>query len=396
VRQRILKTRMFFKPVQTRMFVNDDSREEELEEEESLGSLRRGKGLAVLISMMVEEADAQDVVPRLAAKADLVLGDGTKGGGDGQLSGPRGVAFVPAHPNWVATTEFGGHRVKISNIRTGALICKFGEEGSGEGQLIRPWGVVVTSEIHTFTTDVSRFGSLFVPARATSSSFVIVVECTSRVKVLRLVVSTNGTSAHLEFVRRIGNGRGSGEGQLNCPNSVALLPGEGEGGGQETVLVTDSLNYRVSQFKLDGTFIRIFTGTGTRGSGDGEFSSPRGITVLGLSGEVAVADMHNHRVQIFDREGNYKRQFGSKGQEVDGQFFSPSALASDVYGNLLVVDNTDRLQVFSPEGKHLCTRNDLGLKGSSRKGMAWSDVGELAVANGVGNQALVWRKELKE
>jgi hypothetical protein len=69
------------------MFVNDGSREEELEELERMGSLRRGKGLALAITMMVEEADAQDVVPR--------LGDGTTG--DGQLTNPGGVAFVPAH-----------------------------------------------------------------------------------------------------------------------------------------------------------------------------------------------------------------------------------------------------------------------------------------------------------
>jgi hypothetical protein len=30
-----------------------------------------------------------------------------------------------------------------------------------------------------------------------------------------------------------------------------------------------------------------------------------------------------------------------------------------------VVDNTNRLQVFDPEGKHLCTRSDLGLHDAS-------------------------------
>jgi hypothetical protein len=35
----------------------------------------------------------------------------------------------------------------------------------------------------------------------------------------------------------------------------------------------------------------------------------------------------------------------------------------------------------------------MGLKAESIKGIAWSDVGELAIANGNGNQALVWRKE---
>jgi hypothetical protein len=94
----------------------------------------------------------------------------------------------------------------------------------------------------------------------------------------------------------------------------------------------------VSQFALDGTFIGIFAGKGEAGRGDGEFMALQGITVLGSSGEVAVADSLNHRVQIFDSEGNYTRQFGTEGKEADGQFYCPSGLASDAHGNLLVVD----------------------------------------------------------
>jgi hypothetical protein len=48
----------------------------------------------------------------------------------------------------------------------------------------------------------------------------------------------------------------------------------------------------------------------------------------------ASTDCGNHRVQIFDNEGNYKRQFGTEGKEEDGQFFSPTSLASDAHGNL--------------------------------------------------------------
>jgi DNA-binding beta-propeller fold protein YncE len=103
---------------------------------------------------------------------------------------------------------------------------------------------------------------------------------------------------------------------------------------------------------------------------------------------VAVADEGNHRVQIFDSEGKYKRQFGTEGRE-DGQFRSPTGLASDAHGNLLVVDVTKRLQVFDPEGKHLCTRSDLGLYDST-KGIAWSAGGEVAVANCNAQKVLVW------
>jgi tripartite motif-containing protein 2/3 len=155
------------------------------------------------------------------------------------------------------------------------------------------------------------------------------------------------------------------------------------------VLVTEAGNHRVSQFALDGTFVGIFAGTGVVGSGNGEFNSPRAITVLGSSGEVAVADQNNDRVQIFDSEGKYKRQFGTEGKK-DGQFYRPTGLASDAHGNLLVVDVTNRLQVFSPEGKHLCTRSDIGLHGESIKGIAWSAGGEIAVADGEAHSVRVW------
>jgi DNA-binding beta-propeller fold protein YncE len=180
---------------------------------------------------------------------------------------------------------------------------------------------------------------------------------------------------------------GSAEGKLHHPFGVALL--QSNGGQQETVLVVEQNNHRVSQFALDGTFVGIFAGTGEEGSSDGKFKVPQGITVLGSSGEVAVADYDNHRVQIFDSEGNYKRQFGTEGEE-DGQFYTPSGLASDAHSNLLVMDRTNRLQVFDPEGKHLCTRSDLGLHGYSTKGIAWSTGGEIAVANNNASQVLVW------
>jgi DNA-binding beta-propeller fold protein YncE len=156
------------------------------------------------------------------------------------------------------------------------------------------------------------------------------------------------------------------------------------------VLVTELQNHRVSQFALDGTFVGIFAGTGKEGSSDGEFHNPHGITVIGSSGEVAVADHLNHRVQIFDSEGNYKRQFGTKGKESDGQFYMPSGLASDAHGNLIVFDRTNRLQVFDPEGKHLCTRSDLGLYDNSAKSIAWSAGGEIAVADYSACKVLVW------
>jgi hypothetical protein len=49
--------------------------------------------------------------------------------------------------------------------------------------------------------------------------------------------------------------------------------------------------------------------------------------VLGSSGEVAVADHYNHRVRIFDSEGNYKLQFGTYGKEASHNIATSSLQA---------------------------------------------------------------------
>jgi DNA-binding beta-propeller fold protein YncE len=362
-----VESELGIKPREAIVFSGNKAHTEKLLDEVTLDRLLVGEEAKLELLLLVEQADAQQVVPELAVEPSLVLGDKTGGGDDMQLNCPLGVAFIAAHPDWLVTTEQFGHRIKISNIRTGALVCKFGEYGNDEGQFLCPIGVAVTSD----------------------SSFVIVADNNNhRVQVLRLVVGADGISAHLEFVRSLGSGEGSAEGQLCYPFGVAVL--QSNGGQQETVLVTESGNQRVSQFALDGTFIGIFAGTGVVGSGDGEFDTPRGITVLGSSGEVAVTDCNNHRVQIFDSEGNYKRQFGTEGKKEDGQFYHPRDLASDAHSNLLVVDVTSRLQVFSPEGKHLCTRSDIGLHGAFAKGIAWSAGGEIAVADNNAQIVLVW------
>jgi hypothetical protein len=315
-----VESELGIRPRDACVFSINEAHIEKLQDEETVESLLVGVGeeAKLELSLLVEQADMQQVVPELAAEPSMILGDGKFGDGDTHLNHPLGAAFIAAHPDWLVTTEMIGHRIKISNIRTGALVCMFDKV-----LVCAPVGVAVTSD----------------------SSFVVVADFMNhRVQVLRLVVGADGNSANLEFVRSLGSeGEGSAEGQLCYPCDIALL--QSSGGQQETVLVIEAQKHRVSQFALDGTFIGIFAGTGKIGSCDGEFYSPHGIAVMGSSREVAVADCSNHRVQIFDLEGNYKRQFGTKGKEVDGQFDRPLGLTSDAHGNLLVTDSTSRLQV---------------------------------------------------
>ena len=51
--------------------------------------------------------------------------------GDDQFRYPRAAVWVPSQSNWLITTEVGGNRVKVTNVRTGAMICQLGQRGGG-------------------------------------------------------------------------------------------------------------------------------------------------------------------------------------------------------------------------------------------------------------------------
>jgi len=51
---------------------------------------------------------------------------------------------------------------------------------------------------------------------------------------------------------------------------------------------------------------------GQLGPGKGQFNSPHGFC-LGMDEDIVVADTNNHRVQIFEKTGDFKYQFGQPG-----------------------------------------------------------------------------------
>ncbi len=85
---------------------------------------------------------------------------------------------------------------------------------------------------------------------------------------------------------------------------------------------------------------------GGKGAGPGEFHDPTGIAVTG--GEVFVADARNNRIQAFDSDGNFKRQFGKPGDGL-GELGRPMNLTV-VEDELYVAEYwNDRIQVILTE-----------------------------------------------
>ena len=106
---------------------------------------------------------------------------------------------------------------------------------------------------------------------------------------------------------------GSGPNQLNQPNDVITAPdgsifvsdGHGGQGMTSNQAITEGREAgstgRILKYAADGTFIKEWGRIGTL---HGEFRTPHALA-FDSQGRLWVADRGNHRLEIFDQEGNY-------------------------------------------------------------------------------------------
>ena len=135
---------------------------------------------------------------------------------------------------------------------------------------------------------------------------------------------------------------GSSVGMFKYPWGVAV-------NARDEIAVTDWYNHRVQIFNSDGNYLRSF---GREGNKAGEFKYPAGIACHN-NGNIFVTDHSNHRIQIFSGEGEYVGSFRGKGR-LDSQLFNPWGLSVDSDGNIIVADAGNKLiEIFSPDGKFL-------------------------------------------
>ncbi len=164
-------------------------------------------------------------------------------------------------------------------------------------------------------------------------------------------------SADGKFLSKFGK-IGTGDGLLN------ILQSDGGAGGvavdeEGNIYVSDSWNYRIQKFDPNGNLLAKW-GQGFDTQGDPAkaqanptgFYGPRGITYDPTRKELYVADTGNRRIVVFDKNGNYLRQFGSLGSG-PGQFSEPMAVAVSADGHVYVTDlRNKRLQILDRDGKY--------------------------------------------
>ena len=166
-----------------------------------------------------------------------------------------------------------------------------------------------------------------------------------------VVDSRNGQIAVIgsdgELLHRIGT-NGDAPGEFSFEASDAGQQGGVDFGPDDLIFVADAYNNRVQVFDRDYQFLREW---GSAGTGEGQFNLPTGILVA--NDQVYVSEAGNNRVQIFTLDGEFVSQFGSFGTR-DGQFNVPADLAADGNGNVYVGEWVGaRIQLFRADGTHV-------------------------------------------
>ena len=169
---------------------------------------------------------------------------------------------------------------------TGEVLANF-----GAGLFVTPHGIHVDSDGNVWVTDFAG------NADGTKGHQVFKFSPTGE------VLLTLGTAGQ----------PGSGPNQLNQPNDVITAPdgsifvSDGHGGqglttGQEMADGREAgLTGRILKYSADGTFIKEWGQIGTM---HGEFRTPHALA-FDSQGRLFVADRGNHRIEIFDQDGNY-------------------------------------------------------------------------------------------
>ena len=222
---------------------------------------------------------------------------GGAGSDDGQFLRPHDLDFSPDEKILYAVDR-DGSRIQAFD-KDGKFLFKFGEDGTGDGQMHVPYGI-----------DVDKNGNVWLADRANDR----VQEFDSKGKFILKFGNTDGVPS-------------AEEGKFDNPRHVAVSK------DRKYVYVADSKNDRISQFDINGKYIKSI---GKLGNKSGEFNLPTTIEI-DSKGNFFVNERGNERIQKFDSNWKPILTWGSKGSG-DYQFCHIEHIVLDKYDNVYVTD----------------------------------------------------------
>jgi len=226
------------------------------------------------------------------------------------------VFFILPERNLIMdNTVLGGKEELLSPINY-CFNFKWGSEGSANGQLLRPHDVNSDSKGNVYVSDRDRNDiQKFTP---------------------------NGT-----FLMKWGS-EGNNAGQFNVPYSIEVDP-------FDNIYVVDRGNDRIQKFDENGKFVKQWDRPENINGTDQEFASPEDIIINQKTGVIYITDTGNERVLKLDRNFSYILQWGSDDGQTSserGKFDHPHGIDVDSKGDVYVNElENPRIQKFDENGK---------------------------------------------
>ena len=91
---------------------------------------------------------------------------------------------------------------------------------------------------------------------------------------------------------------------------------------------------------------------GSHGKARGQFNSPLDIAISYKTGNIAVADANNKRVQLFSSDGVYLTAYGQKGPAAK-KLNRPISVALNSSGDVIIIDDNGKVFCFTESGQFI-------------------------------------------
>jgi tripartite motif-containing protein 71 len=251
---------------------------------------------------------------------------GSYGTGDGQFSGPEGIAVDSVGNVYVADT--GNNRVQ-KFTSNGDYITQWGS--------FSPYGIAIDSGDNVYVTGsvVSKFtssGTLL--TQWGTGGIYIAIDSNNNIYLIYNYQVQKFTSSGTFITQWGGGGTGNGK-FVNSPGCIAI-------DSNDNIYVSDdlgNLTFRIQKFTSSGVYI-----TQWETGGGSDIYHLTGIAVDSNDhllvtdwGYIGAGAIDYTQVTIFTLSGAYISQWGSYGIE-NGQFCFPEGIAADSSGNVYVMD----------------------------------------------------------
>jgi hypothetical protein len=256
----------------------------------------------------------------------------------------------------------GKHRVACFRVvggkRSWQVGHKLDRQGTKNGEFDRPPAVCLASG---------------------NAEFVVVDKYNCRLQFFNLATQ--------RFVRSVGRGKGSSDGQFNWPMGVCVTR-------NGLIAVSDMGNNRIVLVTAKGSFVSKI---GARGSGAGKLNKPYGIACSPCTGCLLVCDYENHRLTVWadpDKKngGEWVGTFGEGEGAGPGQLMKPVSVVADAAGLIFVgEEGNSRVSVFREDsGDFVCWLGGEAVFGKAAfPGLGLDpSTGAIAIYSGV--KATVW------